>query len=515
MADQENTRETANTPAAANTPETDGTADPHTTAALKVISAIRAARHEKLQAEAREFMQAAAFADLYDSDWYAIAYPAGSGTLGERLVRLGGDSTPLVAEFCVLELSAALGMAEEEGHMLLADALALRHRFPKTWEVLGEGRLRVWQVRHVVSKTRELPAELCAKIDAQVADFGTSMSKRALEKLVEAIALEHSPEAAQNAHDAQLANRHVYIDRQGEGVTREVNASVDVRTAVHLDAQLNRLATILGQSQLEGDGDKTMGSRDVRRAIALGILATPARALHLLQESLIDALDDEELAAAPADEAADGGCPMADSSAHTCGVVTVDPVKLLPKAQLVVHVTDASLKDGGIARVEGVGPVLTAWLKELLADSHVTVRPVLAPDQLWATEAYEIPEAMREWVALRNPRSIFPFSSRNSRNLDLDHTTPWAPARPAAVPDGDPPGGPPGDKDLPLTNPGNLGPLGRKQHRAKTHAGWRVCQPSPGVFIWTSPLGLNYLVTPSHTWLIHDPTESISVGAAA
>ncbi|OYN91078.1 hypothetical protein CGZ91_06365 [Parenemella sanctibonifatiensis] len=85
------------------------------TAALEVISSIRAARLERLQAEAREFMRVAEFADLYDADWYATRYPGGSGTLGERLAHLAGDGTPLVAEFCVLELSAALGMAEE-GH---------------------------------------------------------------------------------------------------------------------------------------------------------------------------------------------------------------------------------------------------------------------------------------------------------------------------------------------------------------------------------------------------------------
>ncbi|WP_229116080.1 DUF222 domain-containing protein [Parenemella sanctibonifatiensis] len=479
--------------------------DPHTTAALEVISSIRAARLERLQAEAREFMQVAEFADLYDADWYATRYPGGSGTLGERLVYLAGDGTPLVAQFCVLELSAALGMAEEEGHMLLADALALRHRFPKTWQVLGEGKLRVRQVRHLVSRARDLPVGLCARIDAQVADFGPSMTKRALERLVSAIVLGHSPEAAQSEREAQLAGRHVYIDRESEGATREVAALVDVRSAIHLNAQLNRLATIIGEAQVRGDSEKAMDSRDVRRAIALGILATPARALQLLQESLVDAADDAELVL---DESAGegAGCPMATSPAHTCGTVAVDPAKLLPKAQLVVHVTDASLKDGGIARVEGVGPVLTSWLTELLADSQVTVRPVLAPDQLWATEAYEVPELMREWVTLRNPRSIFPFSTRNSRGLDLDHTTPWAPARPAA---------PPAETELPLTNPSNLGPLHRRGHRAKTHAGWRVCQPAPGVFIWTSPLGLNYLVTPSHTWLIHDPTESISTPVAA
>ncbi|WP_179229122.1 DUF222 domain-containing protein [Parenemella sanctibonifatiensis] len=519
--------------------------DPHTAAALEVISEIRAARQERLEAEAREFMKVAEFADLYDADWYAIEYPGGSGPVGERLVRPGGEGTPLVGEFCVLELGAALGISGDEAHLLLADSLALRGRFPKTWTVLGEGKLRVWQVRRLIGETRELPVELCTKIDAQVAEFGTSMGKQALKNLLEAIVLEHSPETAQTAHEAQLAGRHVTIDHRGDGVVREIHASVDVTTAIHLDAQLNRIATIIGQSQLHtrsaeakaGDVPATMDPHDIRRAVALGILATPARALHLLQDSLIDQLDDVELASAPdedhlhdsatvgaAEQTNATGCPVASSPAHTCGQVTVDPAKLLPKAQLVVHVTDTSLKDGGIARVEGVGPVLTRWLKDLLADSHITVRPVLAPDQAWATEAYEIPEAMREWVTLRNPRSMFPFSNRNSGHLDIDHTQPWNLPPLAILPDpdtqdGDPPDRHPPDghppEDLPPTRPSNLAPLARREHRAKTYAGWHVVQPSPGILLWTSPLGFQYLVTASHCWLIHDPNDTIRATTVA
>ncbi|OYN92619.1 DUF222 domain-containing protein [Parenemella sanctibonifatiensis] len=512
--------------------------DPHAAAALQVVSEIRAAKAEKLRAEAREFMKVADFADLYDADWYAIEYPGGSGPVGERLVRPGGEGTPLVGEFCVLELGAALGMSRDEAHVELAHALALRGRFPMTWKVLGEGKLRVWQAHHLVGQTSNLPVELCARIDAQVAEFGTSMGKQALKHMIDAIVLEHSPETAQTAHEAELARRHVSINHRGEGVTRHIEATVDVTTAIHLDAQLNRLATIIGQSQLHnrraestaGDVPATMDPRDVRRALALGILATPARALHLLQDSLIDELDDIELAHAPDEDHLEpgSGCPTASSPAHTCGQVTVDPAKLLPKARLVVHVTDASLKDGGIARVEGVGPVLTSWLKGLLADSHVTVRPVLAPDQAWATEAYEIPEAMREWVTLRNPRSMFPFSNRNSGHLDIDHTQPWKLPPLAILPDPDPPDDPsddgPSDQtspdghppdDPPPTRPGNLSPLARREHRAKTHASWHVVQPSPGILLWTSPLGFQYLVTASHCWLIHDPHDTINEDATA
>jgi Domain of unknown function (DUF222) len=46
------------------------------------------------------------------------------------------------------------------------------------------------------------------------------------------------------------------------------------------------------------------------------------------------------------------------------------------------------------------------------------------------------------------------------------------------------------------TNPANNGPLHRTHHVDKTHHGWRLSQPEPGRFIWTSPTGHTYEVDP-------------------
>lgn len=89
---------------------------------------------------------------------------------------------------------------------------------------------------------------------------------------------------------------------------------------------------------------------------------------------------------------------------------------------------------------------------------------------------------MRRAVLLRHRFEIFPYGSHPSTGLDLDHTIPYRHG----------PDRPPGQ-----TRPDNLGPLRRKAHRAKTHAGWRLSQPRPGTFAWLSPLGRRYLVTPS------------------
>ena len=49
--------------------------------------------------------------------------------------------------------------------------------------------------------------------------------------------------------------------------------------------------------------------------------------------------------------------------------------------------------------------------------------------------------------------------------------------------------GPPGQ-----TGTHNSGPLGRRHHRWKTHAGYRARQCGQGRYVWLTPHGLSFLV---------------------
>ena len=126
-------------------------------------------------------------------------------------------------------------------------------------------------------------------------------------------------------------------------------------------------------------------------------------------------------------------------------------------------------------------------VRELLGHRRVRVLPVLDLAGEVSVDAYEIPERLRAQVQFRDGYSVFPFDSRRARGCDLDHTIPWRGS------------GPPGQ-----TRASNLGALGRRSHRAKTHGGWQVRQPRPGVFEWTSPLGYRYRVDHRGTILIED-----------
>jgi hypothetical protein len=237
--------------------------------------------------------------------------------------------------------------------------------------------------------------------------------------------------------------------------TSSVHAAVDTADAIFLDATLDRLADVLAE---RGDAR----CKDHRRAVALGVLATPALALSLLGVHTRRGLG-------PDHQVPEVTARMVRSSA--------------PVAQVYVHVSDESLASGqGVARVERLGPVLVDQLARIVGHARIRVTPVVhLGDVEPAVDQYEIPDRVRQRVVLRDPWEAFPYSSRESRGLDLDHTNPYRTGQPGQ------------------TRPSNLGPLTRRAHRAKTHAGWQMIQTEPGVFWWRTGLGQIVRVGPDGT----------------
>mgnify|MGYP001593375194 CR=1 len=138
----------------------------------------------------------------------------------------------------------------------------------------------------------------------------------------------------------------------------------------------------------------------------------------------------------------------------------------------------------GVVRVEGHGPIDLESLHHVLRGCQLTVRPVVDLNGTPATDAYEIPDRLREHLIHRNAREVFPFGDREARRCDLDHTVPydrWAAS------------------GANQTRADNLAPLGRTPHRVKTHGGWQVQQLRPGIFWWRSRAGFEYVVTPRGT----------------
>ena len=69
----------------------------------------------------------------------------------------------------------------------------------------------------------------------------------------------------------------------------------------------------------------------------------------------------------------------------------VDWSQFLPAVTVHVHLYGGA-ENTGVARVEGVGPLTEAWVREHLGrDAKVTIRPVLDIEGQAPVDAYEIP----------------------------------------------------------------------------------------------------------------------------
>ncbi len=176
---------------------------------------------------------------------------------------------------------------------------------------------------------------------------------------------------------------------------------------------------------------------------------------------------------------------------------------------LVVHLSAEAVTGWEpVGRCESGGgagaPVLVQQVREWCGrpDTDVTVQPVIDLADRVAVTAYEVPDRLRARVSLRDHTCVFPFCSRAARACDSDHIVPHAR------------GGPTADDNLaPLCRGGptaddNLAPLCRRHHRLKTYAGWAYTAIEPGVFLWTSPHGHQFLRDPLGTLdLTRDPNR--------
>jgi hypothetical protein len=86
--------------------------------------------------------------------------------------------------------------------------------------------------------------------------------------------------------------------------------------------------------------------------------------------------------------------------------------------------------------------------------------------------SYRPGKRLREHVHTRDGGCIGPACHHPTRGTQLDHTIDWHAGGPTAA--------------------RNFGSECQRVHNSKTHGGWRLEQPHPGTFLWTSPTGRRY-----------------------
>jgi hypothetical protein len=410
------------------------------------------------------------WADLHSEDPQArpAAVPLSKG--GDRLVQLGGEGTPTASELCWAELAIALEVGVISLRNQAGQALDLRHRLPLAWALVKDLRIEPWVAQKVAVLTRELTRDQAGIVDAAVAAAVEESPGRLL-----GVAEAKTIEADLDGYRTRLAedDRRTgvwlsrprpgdLVDDQGEPGTRRLSSKLSAADAINGNAMVDDVADALA---LHGDYEEdTAPTRDQLRARAFALLVTdPHGAASLL----------------------DGPETGSDTSSSVAEPAAARTKKKRRPAIINVHLTDLVLCGAadGIARVDGVGPMLLEQVADLLKHREVTVQPVIDLNTGHSVNGYEHPTAVKQRTRLRTVYDVFPHSSsRATGRLDHDHPTPYVP------------GGPAGQ-----TGDHNDAPLTRFHHRAKTHGGYQVCQLGLGAYRWITPHGLARLVTPRGT----------------
>ncbi len=266
----------------------------------------------------------------------------------ERLVQLGGDGTPEVAEFAAAELGAQLSMSPGGCAIVLADALDLRHRLPLLWALVCAGDIKPYVARQVAQKTRQLSQTAAAIVDAKTARYAPTLPWGRLEPVVDAAILAADPEQSKAETAAARDRQGVWVGRDADHGYKKMFIRAGGPDVEAFDTAIDDIAEAL---ELLGDRD----TLDLRRAKALGVIASTQATLDLFT------------AAAGRADRADGNSPVTPYQPTTTGAATV-----------YVHLAaEAVAGRFGVARVEDLGPVLCDQLTELLGARAITVKPVI------------------------------------------------------------------------------------------------------------------------------------------
>jgi hypothetical protein len=430
-------------------------------------------RRIEREAQCRVLLAAVEWAHLNDASHFSADTAIGGS---EKLVRLGGEGTPSVAEFAPAALAGRLEYTPYTTRTLMADGLDLCHRLPQTWARVRSLEAVASYARLVARKTRDLALEQAEAVDRQIAryvDGRVGWSK--LETLVEAAVKRVDRDAARAREAAEAQRRFVKTTRVLDGM-QGLYVRGDVAAITMVANRINHFAQVL--ADLGDDRDL-----DTRRVTGVLLLANPHEAVKLLRRHR----ESRSGAAQPGAEE-----PV------------VDEANLLPTVRLFVHLLQEDSTDQpGIARVEGAGPVTSDWVRDTLGErARFTITPVLEPLHQAPVASYEIPERHRQAVQILTPADIYPFATSTSRKKQIDHTEEWCPACSKAAADGVGSGCGCGG----FSGIGNYGPMTTFHHRIKTHCdGVDVRQPFPGIYVWRDPTGQFFLVDNTGTRRLEKP----------
>ena len=387
---------------------------------------------------AREVMkQAAAWVAMHSAE----SLVAPMETWHEKALPLGGEGCPEVAEFAVVEWAAALGKSTEAGRRQLAQVIEGRYRLWLCWSRLLAGDLPAWKLAQIADRTMCLSPDAAAFVDAHVAALAHKIGLAQLTRLIDEAIARFDPEQAEADRLAAADARRMDVDLHQVSTAGTVHTEGELDLADAID--FNTALAADAHQQLLAGSTETL---DVRRSIAAGNLARNQLTLELPDQQ----------------RPARRGRPGREVVLH-------------------VHLEHAAVQGigggaGGLARLdEAPGPITAAQVRDWCGqpDTQITVQPVLDLAEHLHVNAYQASARLKLQTQLRDGTCVFAFCFRPAEDCDCEHRVPH-------------------EDDGPTCSC-NQAPCCRRHHRAKTTGGWTYVTVEPGVYLWRSPLGYQFL----------------------
>jgi hypothetical protein len=157
-----------------------------------------------------------------------------------------------------------------------------------------------------------------------------------------------------------------------------------------------------------------------------------------------------------------------------CGITRVRPTGSPARQASSRQIVELQISATVLRELAADPDVLGGWAPVVsdLAHQYISFRQSPAGDPTRRSPG----TALRRWIQIRDRYCVMIGCRAPARGSDTDHTLDHARGGPTAE--------------------HNLGPGCRHDHRLKHEGGWRLDQPEPGLFRWTSRLGHTYQVRP-------------------
>lgn len=345
------------------------------------------------------------------------------------------------------ELALALRWTSNFAQTRIDEARTLIGALPQTMIALEAGAISPPHARVIAESAAKFAATVprgtvafanaCAALERRVLPVaerqGLSRTRSAANRAVSSI----DPNGRMSRRDVAYRGRGVWLRDDPDGVSTLI-ARMAAEHAHASYAAIEQLAMT--------DGDSTLGMGE-RRSLAL---------LHLVLGGA-------------AGGARDGA--VGDAGAVAPAIRThVDVVVDLP--------TLMGLQDND-GEIVGGGAIAAQSIRELVnADKTATMRRLVTDATTGhlldiGRKRYVIPDALREFIQVRDQRCRFPGCDSRAATAEIDHAQPWDAG---------------GSSDR-----GNLGALCKRHHQVKTLGGWQItASDASGACNWLAPSGHHY-----------------------